>query len=120
MSQDIVETLRGESEFSHNNPYDRCDHEELLKRAADEIEGLRNKLNTDAEFALAEISKLRNTIAQLRAVAGAVSVEEHSYADTKRELPRVTPQPSLSTSVPQSPTQIEFGPISAQAGEDGA
>jgi hypothetical protein len=34
--------------------------------------------------ASAEIERLRNTIAQLRAVAGAVSVEGHSYADIKK------------------------------------
>jgi hypothetical protein len=65
---DIVETLREESKFAASNPYERCDHEELLNRAADEIE------------------RLRNTIARLRAVAGAVSVEGHSYADIRKEI----------------------------------
>jgi hypothetical protein len=67
---DIIETLREESKFAASNPYERCDHEELLKRAADEIE------------------RLRNTIAQLRAVAGAVSVEGHSYADIRANSKR--------------------------------
>jgi hypothetical protein len=67
---DIVETLREESKFAASNPYERCDHEELLKRAADEIE------------------RLRNTIAQLRSVASAVSVEGHSYADIRANAKR--------------------------------
>lgn len=36
--------------------------------------------------AIYEIEHLRNTIAQLRAVAGAVSVEGHSYADIRKEI----------------------------------
>jgi hypothetical protein len=35
------------------------------------------------EEAADEIERLRNTIAQLRAVAGAASVEGHSYADIR-------------------------------------
>ncbi len=38
---DIVETLREESKFAASNPYERCDHEELLNQAAGEIERLR-------------------------------------------------------------------------------
>jgi hypothetical protein len=36
--------------------------------------------------AIYEIERLRNTIAQLRAVSGAVSVEGHSYADIRRSV----------------------------------
>jgi hypothetical protein len=36
--------------------------------------------------AIAEIERLRATIAQLRAVAGAVSVEGHSYADIRKDI----------------------------------
>jgi hypothetical protein len=57
---------------------------------SDIVEKLRAWHGTDDEEdfevikeAINEIERLRNTIAQLRAVAGAVSVEGHSYADIR-------------------------------------
>ncbi len=38
------------------------------------------------DVAADEIERLRTTIAQLRAVAGAVSVEGHSYDDIRKDL----------------------------------
>lgn len=62
----------------------------ICGEAAIEIDRLRDKLNADATYALGEISSLRATIAQLRSVAGAVSLEGHSYADIKKSL-RIAP-----------------------------
>jgi hypothetical protein len=61
----------------------------------DIVEKLRAWHGTDDEEdfevikeAIDEIERLRNTISQLRAVAGAVSVEGHSYADIRANSKR--------------------------------
>jgi hypothetical protein len=60
---------------------------------SDIIERLRAGLSCEDDVnevllkdAISEIERLRNTIVQLRAVAGAVSVEGHSYADIRKEI----------------------------------
>ncbi len=64
----------------------------------DIVEKLKNRRGVDGSViyvemteqvlddAIYEIERLRATIAQLRAVAGAVSVEGHNYADIRKSL----------------------------------
>lgn len=53
--------------------------------------GYADVSSQDLECLVAEIERSHATIAQLRAVAGAVSVEGHSYADIRKDIRGIGP-----------------------------
>lgn len=110
---DIVKQLRGMAMTQYDGSFlvegaDEIEHlrATIAQLRADEVNGVITeaykgdvvgkiveketaKLRHKIDVLRGEVERLRVTIAQLRSVAGAVSVEGHSYADIRKEAKRL-------------------------------